>query len=81
MLQQVGLGVAVDYALGQDLHWIWERNCKLAAKLRAGLRAIPGVTVTDKGKTLCAIVGFIKVGSVTRKAAFECDSQAAENAL
>ncbi len=51
----------MDYALAQGLDWIWQRNTKLAAKLRSRLAALPGVKVHDKGKNLCAIVTFSKV--------------------
>jgi len=53
---KIGLGVAVDYALGWGLHDIEERVVALAARLRDGLSAIPGVTVRDLGRRPCGIV-------------------------
>ena len=55
---KVALGVAVDYALAVGLEPIAERNRGLAAELRERLRRIPGVTLRDAGKDLCAIVTF-----------------------
>ena len=54
----LGLGAAVDYALALGLEPIAERVTALAARLRAGLAAIPGVTVHDRGATLCGLVTF-----------------------
>jgi len=59
---RVGLGVAVDYALGFGLDAIQERVTGLAAGLRECLRAIPGVTVHDRGERLCGIVTFSVAG-------------------
>jgi selenocysteine lyase/cysteine desulfurase len=55
---QLGLGVAVDYALGLGLDAIADRVTALAADLRARLADIAGVTVTDIGRRRCGIVGF-----------------------
>ncbi len=55
---QIGLGVAVDHALGWGIDAIAERNAGLAAGLRARLADIPGVTVLDRGEQLCAITSF-----------------------
>ena len=55
---KVALGVAVDYALAVGLEAISERNRALAADLRARLASVPGVTLRDAGKELCAIVTF-----------------------
>jgi cysteine desulfurase/selenocysteine lyase len=55
---QVGLGVAVDHALGWGIEAIAKRNAVLAAGLRARLEEIPGVVVRDRGEQLCAICTF-----------------------
>ena len=59
---QIGLGVAVDHALGWGIDAIAERNAGLAAGLRARLADIPGVTVLDRGEKLCAITSFTVEG-------------------
>src|SRR6266498_1054275 len=59
---RVGLGAAVDYALGFGLDAVQERVTGLAAGLRERLRAIPGVTVHDRGERLCGIVTFSVAG-------------------
>ncbi|MDP9371339.1 MAG: aminotransferase class V-fold PLP-dependent enzyme [Chloroflexota bacterium] len=58
----LGLGAAIDYALALGLDAIAERVTALAARLRAGLAAIPGLTVRDRGATLCGIVTFSLAG-------------------
>jgi selenocysteine lyase/cysteine desulfurase len=55
---QLGLGAAVDYALGWGLAAIEARVVALAESLRERLRAIRGVTVTDIGRQRCGIVTF-----------------------
>ncbi|MGH6929277.1 MAG: aminotransferase class V-fold PLP-dependent enzyme, partial [Dongiaceae bacterium] len=55
---KIGLGVALDYALDWGIDSIWERVQRLAGQLRAGLSAIPGVTVRDIGKVQGGIVTF-----------------------
>lgn len=59
---RLGLGAAVDYALGVGLEAIAERVGGLAAGLRTRLRAIPGVTVHDRGERQCGIVTFSVAG-------------------
>jgi cysteine desulfurase / selenocysteine lyase len=55
---KVGLGVAADYALAVGPDAAWERIRGLAGRLRAGLAALPGVSVADRGEVLGAIVTF-----------------------
>lgn len=54
----LGLGAAVEYALSLGLDATWARVQALAAQLRAGLAAIPGVAVHDRGATLGGLVSF-----------------------
>jgi cysteine desulfurase/selenocysteine lyase len=55
---RLGLGKAIDYALTLGIDEISQRCRALAAALRAGLTAIPGVTVHDLGPDPAAIVTF-----------------------
>ncbi len=55
---KVGLGVAIDYALGWGIGDIWERIQHLANQLRSGLSDIPGITVRDLGEVQSGIVTF-----------------------
>ncbi len=55
---RIGLGVAVDHALGWGIDAIAARNAGLADGLRRRLNEIPGVTVQDRGQQLCAITTF-----------------------
>jgi selenocysteine lyase/cysteine desulfurase len=59
---RVGLGAAIDYALGWGLDAIWERASGLAADLRERLSEIPGVRVHDVGERKGAIVTFTVEG-------------------
>jgi len=59
---KIGLGVAVDYALGWGLDAIRDRVYALAAGLRARLGAVAGVTVRDVGAERCGIATFTKAG-------------------
>lgn len=59
---KVGLATALDYAMGWGLDAIYARVQDLADALRAGLREIPGVTVTDIGVEQCGIVTFVADG-------------------
>lgn len=55
---RIGLGAAVDHAIGWGIEAIASRTEELAAGLRSRLADIPGVTVHDRGQQLCAIVTF-----------------------
>jgi len=59
---KLGLGKAVDYAMGWGIEAIWQRAWGLAAMLRRALTEMPGVTVHDLGVEKCAIVTFTKKG-------------------
>jgi len=55
---QLGLGAAVDYALALGVDAIAERVLGLGASLRERLRAVPGLTLRDRGAQQCGIVTF-----------------------
>lgn len=59
---KIGLGVAIDYALGWGLAAIDERVSLLAERLRATLSAVPGVKLQDLGLRKCGIVTFTVEG-------------------
>jgi selenocysteine lyase/cysteine desulfurase len=63
---QLGLGAAVDYALGWGIADIETRIEILAAELRRQLRRIPGVIIHDRGRRLCGIVTFTVEGKPPR---------------
>ncbi len=59
---KLGLGVAVDHALGWGLEAIEARVGSLAARLRTGLAATDGVAVHDPGQRRSGIVTFTVAG-------------------
>lgn len=54
----LGMGVAVQYAMGMGIDAIWERIEMLAGSARQLLGEIDGVTVRDLGALKCGIVTF-----------------------
>jgi len=57
---QIGLGVAVRYALDIGLDNIAERVTFLADNLRRKLATVPDIALHDIGRTKCGIVTFLK---------------------
>ncbi|MDQ3789352.1 MAG: aminotransferase class V-fold PLP-dependent enzyme [Actinomycetota bacterium] len=55
---RIGLGVAIDYALGWGVQHTWRRIRQLAEDLRAEITRIPGVTVLDRGQERCGTVAI-----------------------
>jgi cysteine desulfurase / selenocysteine lyase len=58
---QVGLGVAVQQVIHIGIQNIWEAISQIACYARKGLMELEGVTVQDRGATLCGIVSFTVV--------------------
>jgi selenocysteine lyase/cysteine desulfurase len=65
----VGMGVAIEYALGLGLPAIWDAIQERATSLRASLSALPGVRLHDLGETKGGIVTFTKEGVPARQIA------------
>jgi cysteine desulfurase / selenocysteine lyase len=63
----LGLGAAVDYALGWGLEDIFGRIETLADELRQLLAEISGVGVRDRGRRCCGIVTFTVEGKPSRE--------------
>lgn len=63
---RLGLGAAVDYALGLGMEALAARIRALAEDLRTRLVAIPGVAVHDLGHERCGIVTFTVDGVAAR---------------
>ncbi len=59
---KLGMGAAIDYALGWGVAAIWDRVQALAATLRERLAATPGVRVRDQGRVRGGIVTFTVAG-------------------
>ena len=55
---KIGLGVAIDYALGWGLEAIWTRVRKLGELLRSSLLNLGFIDVHDLGSVRCGIVTF-----------------------
>jgi cysteine desulfurase/selenocysteine lyase len=72
---KIGLGAAVDYALGWGLEAIQSRVTGLAERLRGQLADISGVIVRDKGRARCGIVTFTMADETP--AAFKARARAA----
>lgn len=73
---RIGLGAAVEHALGWGIDAIAHRNAQLAENLRGRLESIPGVTVHDKGVQRCAITTFTVEGLAAEAVAARLRSQA-----
>lgn len=54
----LGLGAACRYAHDTGIEQVWTRIRKSSAALRNGLKAIPGITVQDRGGLKSGIVTF-----------------------
>jgi cysteine desulfurase/selenocysteine lyase len=61
---KIGLGVAIDYALGWGIEATSDRIAALAERLRGALNEVPGVVVHDLGQRRCGIVTFTVDGHV-----------------
>jgi cysteine desulfurase/selenocysteine lyase len=75
---RLGLGVAVDYALGIGIEPIMVRCRALADQLRAALAEIPAVTIHDLGPLPAAIVTF-SIQGFEADAVMKCLAEAGIN--
>jgi len=64
---KIGLGAAIDYALGWGLENIWVRISGLASELRARLGENPRVHLHDLGAEKCGIVTFTLKGRTSEE--------------
>ncbi|MDN3718856.1 aminotransferase class V-fold PLP-dependent enzyme [Roseibium salinum] len=64
---QIGLGVAVGYAIGFGMERIGDRICSLGAHLRSELSGLAGISLHDKGKRKGGIVTFTLDGETPEK--------------
>ncbi|GGW37590.1 aminotransferase class V-fold PLP-dependent enzyme [Streptomyces xantholiticus] len=55
---RIGLGVAVDYALGWGIERTYARMRRLAAGLRKDLVGMPGVVLHDRGREQCGTIAL-----------------------
>ena len=67
---QAAFGVALQQALDLGVDRIERRLGLLASLVRKGLAAVPGVTVRDHGRRLCAICSFTKVCQGSQRVCF-----------
>jgi len=64
---QIGLGVAVTYAIGFGMERLGNRTCALGAQLRSELSGLSEVTLHDKGKRKGGIVTFTLAGETPER--------------
>lgn len=55
---RIGLGAAVDYALGWGIERTYARMHRLAADLRKDLVSMPGVVLHDRGREQCGSIAL-----------------------
>lgn len=66
---RIGLGVAMEYAMGIGMDNIARQCAALAGRLRAGLKQVPGTVVRDLGSQPSAIVSFTVDGKPAEEVA------------
>jgi selenocysteine lyase/cysteine desulfurase len=77
----LGCAAATRYAREVGVEAVAERSPALGARLRAGLAAIPGVRVLDRGPQLCAIVTFAVDGWLAHPFKAAMDARRINSAL